>query len=71
MRYIKICIFLILLNAGKMAYSMPAPWGDKEKTEEYVRDRQGNMKEQGQGSDSNSNANSSTNGSTNGSRSRH
>lgn len=53
-----------------MAYSMPAPWGDKEKTEEYVRDRQGNMKEQGQGSDSNSNANSSTNGSTNGSRSR-
>lgn len=59
MRYIKICVFLILVNTGKIAYSMPAPWSNKEKAEEYVRDRQGNTKEQGQGSNSD---NSSTNG---------
>lgn len=64
MKYIKICVFLILLNTGKIAYSMPAPWGDKEKTEEYVRDRQGNTKEQGQGQETNPDS------STNGSRSR-
>lgn len=49
--------FLILLNTGKIAYSMPAPWGDKEKVEEYVRDRQGNTKGQGQGTNPDSSTN--------------
>lgn len=58
MRYIKVCVFLILVNTGKIAYSMPAPWSN----EEYVRDRQGNTKEQGQGSHSDNRSTSSTNG---------
>lgn len=45
-----------------IAYSMPAPYGDKEKAEEYVRDRQGTTKEQGQGTKPDSSSNSNSNG---------
>lgn len=43
-----------------IAHSMPTPYGDKEKAEEYVRDRQGTTKEQGQGTIPDSSSNSNT-----------
>lgn len=63
MNYIKKCVFFLLVSIGGIAYSMPAPYGDKEKAEEYVRDRQGTTKEQGQGTTPDKSDNSTRNGS--------
>lgn len=44
-----------------IAHSMPTPYGNKEKAEEYVRDRQGTTKQQGQGTTPDSSSNSNSN----------
>lgn len=62
MRRLKMYALFLILSMSGIAYSMPAPYGDKEKAEEYVRDRQGTTKEQGQGTKPDSSSNSNSNG---------